>query len=216
MTFADRREAGRLLAARLGHLRGDEYGGVVVLALPRGGVPVADEIASALGAPLDVAVVRKLGVPYQPELGMGAIAEGGVRVLNRDVIRRAGVTEAQVAEVEARERAELERRARRYRGERPRARVEGRTVVVVDDGLATGSTARAACRLARADGASRVVLAVPVAPSGWQTTLRDEADELVAVATPRYFMAIGDFYIDFTQTSDQEVLDCLSHRSTRA
>jgi putative phosphoribosyl transferase len=214
--FADRREAGRLLAARLGHLHRDEHGSVVVLALPRGGVPVGDEIATALGAPLDVTLVRKLGVPYQPELGMGAIAEGGIRVLNRDVIASAGVTGAQLADTEARERAELQRRARRYRGDRPRVRVEGRTVVVVDDGLATGSTARAACRLARTDGASRVVLAVPVAPRGWEAGFRDEADELVAVATPRYFMAIGDFYDDFTQIPDQDVLDCLSHRHTRA
>ncbi|MFF4814233.1 phosphoribosyltransferase family protein [Kitasatospora sp. NPDC001309] len=205
--FTDRAEAGRRLAGRLGHLAGP---GTVVVALPRGGVPVAAEVAAALGAPLDICVIRKLGVPYQPELGMGAIGEDGVRVLNEQVIRLAGVGDGQLAQVERRERAELERRALRYRGDRPAADLRGRTVVVVDDGVATGSTARAACRIVRARGAARVVLAVPVAPRDWTERLSEVADELVCVDTPSPFFAIGEFYADFTQTGDEEVLRLLA------
>ncbi|MGW6913844.1 phosphoribosyltransferase family protein [Kitasatospora sp. NPDC054939] len=206
--FADRTEAGRRLAARLGHLAGTDP---LVVALPRGGVPVAAEVAAALGAPLDICVIRKLGVPYQPELGMGAIGEDGVRVLNDEVVRAAGVAPTQLAEVEARERAELARRARRYRGGRPPADLRGRTVVVVDDGIATGSTARAACLIVRARGAARVVLAVPVAPPDWTARLAGVADELVCVGTPSPFFAIGEFYADFSQTGDEEVLRHLAH-----
>jgi putative phosphoribosyl transferase len=206
MGFADRGDAGRRLAARLGHLRGQR---VVVVGLPRGGVPVAFEVARALGAPLDVIVVRKLGVPFQPELGMGAIGEGGVRVLNREIIQRGGISADELAAVEARERGELERRAFRYRRGRPRQPLDGCTAVVVDDGIATGSTARAACQVARAQGAARVVLAVPVAPPGWQARLGDVADDLVCVSTPQSFYAIGQFYADFSQTTDSEVTACL-------
>ncbi|MFJ6619074.1 phosphoribosyltransferase family protein [Kitasatospora sp. NPDC091335] len=205
--FADRTEAGRRLAARLGRLAGPD---TVVVALPRGGVPVAAEVASALGAPLDICVIRKLGVPYQPELGMGAIGEDGVRVLNEQVIRFSAVTDEQLAEVERQERAELARRARRYRGDRPPADLRGRTVVVVDDGIATGSTARAACRIVRERGAARVVLAVPVAPADWTERLDEVADELVCVGTPSPFFAIGEFYTDFSQTQDEEVLRLLA------
>ena len=206
MTFTDRVDAGRRLATRLQHLRGDE---VVVLGLPRGGVPVAYEVARALDAPLDVIVVRKLGVPFQPELGMGAIGEDGTRIINDEVVRLASVSERELAEVEARERAELERRAQRFRAGRPRAALEGRTVVVVDDGIATGSTALVACQIARAHGAARVVLAVPVAPPGWEVRLGAVADELVCLDTPEMFFAIGQFYADFSQTSDEEVIACL-------
>jgi putative phosphoribosyl transferase len=205
--FPDRREAGRTLATKLGHLRGED---VVVVGLPRGGVPVAAEVARALDAPLDVIVVRKLGVPYQPELGMGAIGEGGVRVINDQVSRLAGISDDELNVVEARERAELGRRAQRFRGDRPRIPLAGRVVVVVDDGVATGSTARAACEVARADGASRVVLAVPVAPPEWTDRLAGAADEFVCVATPQPFDAVGQFYIDFTQTTDDEVIACLN------
>ncbi|MFJ8471399.1 phosphoribosyltransferase family protein [Kitasatospora sp. NPDC094011] len=205
--FTDRTDAGRRLAARLGHLGGPD---TVVVALPRGGVPVAAEVAAALGAPLDICVIRKLGVPYQPELGMGAIGEDGVRVLNEQVIRLAGVGEEQMARVERRERTELERRAGRYRGDRPAADLRGRTVVVVDDGIATGSTAKAACRIVRARGAARVVLAVPVAPPDWTDRLSEVADELVCVDTPSPFFAIGEFYDDFAQTGDAEVLRLLA------
>ena len=201
MPFVDRREAGRRLAERLIFLRGED---AVVLGLPRGGVPVAFEVARALGAPLDVILVRKLGVPFQPELAMGAIGEGGVRVVNSDVVRSAGVTPSEITEVEQREQAELDRRARRYRGDRPRVRLSGRTAVVVDDGIATGSTARAACQVARAQGAARVVLAVPVAPTSTVEELGRDA-EVVCVESHDDFWAIGQFYRDFTQTSDGEV-----------
>ncbi|MGC8471704.1 MAG: phosphoribosyltransferase family protein [Acidimicrobiales bacterium] len=206
MMFEDRFDAGRQLAARLDVLRGEE---TVVLGLPRGGVPVAFEVAGALGAPLDVIIVRKLGVPFQPELGMGAIGEGNVRVLDEEVIQRAGVTEAEVAAVEARERTELERRARRFRDDHPAVPLLGRTAVVVDDGIATGSTARAACQVARAQGATKVVLAVPVAPRGWESRIGSDADELISLATPEPFFAIGQFYDDFSQTTDEEVIECL-------
>ena len=201
MSFADRRDAGRRLAARLRFLRGED---AVVLALPRGGVPVAFEVARALAVPMDVIVVRKLGVPFQPELAMGAIGEGGVVVVNDEVLRLAGVTPSAFAQVEQRARAELDHQARRYRGHRPRAQVAGRTVVVVDDGVATGSTARAACQVAKAQGAARVVLAVPVAPASTVEELEREA-EVVCVEAPRHLWAVGQWYRDFTETSDQEV-----------
>jgi len=206
MPFRDRREAGRRLAERLSGLRASSP---LVLGLPRGGVPVAFEVAKALGAPLDILVVRKLGVPYQPELGMGAVGEDGVRVLNADVFRQAGVTEAQLAQVEARERAEVAERATRLRGGRPAIPLQGRTVVIVDDGLATGGTARAAVRVARERGAARVILAVPVAPPETVGTLRRDADDVVAVETPEPFFAIGGWYSDFSPTSDDEVLELL-------
>lgn len=208
MYFADRADAGRRLATRLHHLKGPD---LVVVGLPRGGVPVAAQVAEALGAPLDVCLVRKLGVPFQPELAMGAIGEEGVRVINEEVLRATGVTDRALAAVEEHERGVLEQRARHYRGERQPTRYEGRTVLVVDDGLATGSTALAACRIARARGASRIVLAVPVAPHDWSARLGDAADEGVCLHTPRLFYAIGRFYTDFGQTSDEEVIACLEH-----
>ncbi|AJE39914.1 phosphoribosyltransferase family protein [Streptomyces nodosus] len=212
MVFMDRLEAGRLLGERLCHLRDED---VVVLGLPRGGVPVAAEVAEALGAPLDVCLVRKLGVPYQPELGMGALGEDGVRVINDAVVREARVTPEELARVERNEREVLERRGRRYRGGRAPVRVDGRTVVVIDDGVATGSTARAACRIARARGAARIVLAVPVAPHDWTERLGGEADELVALDTPLDFYAVGQFYIDFAQVDDREVAVCLERTAGR-
>ena len=206
MRFRDRRDGGRQLADRLLHLAGED---VVVLGLPRGGVPVAAEVAARLGAPLDVIMVRKLGVPFQPELAMGAIGEGDVRVLDEEVVRVTRVTTEELRGVEGRERLELERRAHVFRGGRPRVPLAGRTAVVVDDGVATGSTARAACLVARAQGAARVVLAVPVAPAGWEARMGGVADELVAVATPEGFMAVGQFYADFHQTSDDDVVRLL-------
>jgi putative phosphoribosyl transferase len=206
MPFADRSDAGRRLADRLEQFRGED---VVVLGLPRGGVPVASEVAQALGAPLDVIVVRKLGLPFQPELAMGAIGEGGVRIVDRDLIRRALVSDEELAAVEASERAELDRRARRFRGDRTPAPLAGRTAIVVDDGVATGSTARAACQVARARGAARVVLAVPVGPPDSITELSAVADEVVCLETHTWFAAIGQFYADFSQTPDEEVLDLL-------
>ncbi len=213
MLFIDRTDSGRQLAARLTHLKDAD---VVVVGLPRGGVPVAYEVATALGAPLDVIVVRKLGVPFQPELGMGAVGEGGVRVINDEVVRQAGVSPEEMAAVETRERSEVERRAVRFRGARESVPLAGRTVVVVDDGIATGSTARAACQVARAAGAARVVLAVPVAPPGWEHSFRGEADELVTLATPGDFFAIGQFYRDFSQVPDDDVTAYLDRAARRA
>ncbi|MFF0479066.1 phosphoribosyltransferase family protein [Streptomyces sp. NPDC004284] len=206
MFFSDRSDAGRQLAARLDHLKGHD---VVVLGLPRGGVPVAAEVADALDAPLDICLVRKLGVPYQPELAMGALGEGGVRVLNERVLRETRVSDRDLAAVEEREHTELDQRALRYRGSRTPVPLDGRTVVVVDDGLATGATALAACRVVRARGAARIVLAVPVAPKGWTARLGGEADETVSVHAPELFFAIGQFYRDFSQTPDAEVIACL-------
>ena len=206
MVFADRDDAGRRLAARLRHLRDEP---VVVLGLPRGGVPVAFQVAQALGAPLDVIVVRKLGVPFQPELAMGAVGEGGARVIDRQIVEEAGVSEHALAAVQAREQAAVEARAARYRARWPRQPLDGRVAVVVDDGVATGSTARAACRIARANGAARVVLAVPVAPPGWGASIGADADELVCVSTPPGFFAVGQCYARFPQVSDDEVMACL-------
>ncbi|HCU97447.1 MAG TPA: phosphoribosyl transferase [Actinobacteria bacterium] len=206
MPFFDRSDAGRRLAARLTHLQDED---VVVLGLPRGGVPVAAQVARALRAPLDVIVVRKLGVPVQPELGMGAIGEGDVRIINPEVVRIVRVSQDEIAAVEARERAELERRARRFRGDRPRTPLTGRTAIIIDDGIATGSTARAACQVARAQGAGRVVLAVPVAPPSTCADLAADADEVICLETPEHFLAIGEWYRDFSQTSDDEVIGLL-------
>ncbi len=207
MLFRDRVDAGQQLAAKLHHLRGSK---VVVLGLPRGGVPVAAEVARALGAPLDIIVVRKLGVPFQPECAMGAIGEDGARVINEETVWFAGVSPSELAATEQREEQEIARRARRYRGGRERQSLAGRVAVVVDDGIATGATARAACQVARALGAARVILAVPVAPEGWQARIGADADEAVSVSTPPSFFAIGQFYDDFSQTSDAEVTACLN------
>ena len=205
--FRDRREAGGSLAGRVLHLRD---AGPVVLALPRGGVPVGFAVARALSAPLDVIVVRKLGVPFQPELGMGAIGEGGVRVLDHESVRLARVTPDEIEAAEARERVELERRLRVYRDARPMVSLAGRTAIVVDDGIATGGTARAALQIARLHGARRVVLAVPVAPPEVFHELAGVADEVVVVRTPSPFVAIGKWYEDFSQTTDDEVRDLLA------
>lgn len=212
MPFRDRRDAGRQLAGRLAHLADSD---AVVVALPRGGVPVAAQIAEALRLPLDVIVVRKLGVPYQPELGMGAIGEDGARVLNPSIVAAARVGDDQIAAVEERERVELLRRVSSFRGDRPRVSLDGRTVIVVDDGVATGSTARAAIEVARLQGAGRVVLAVPVAPPETVAALQSVADEVVVVEAPAHLSAIGAWYEDFSQTSDNEVVTLLGAASAR-
>jgi putative phosphoribosyl transferase len=213
-TFRDRTDGGRQLASELSHLRGSD---VVVLGLPRGGVTVAFEIAESLDAPLDVIVVRKVGTPWQPELAMGAIGEDGVRVVNEEILRHVGASDADFAQVEQREREELQRRASRFRGAAPRADLVGRVAVVVDDGIATGSTARAACQVARAHGADRVVLAVPVAAPESVRALADDADEIVCVHEPPWLRSVGEWYDDFTQVDDQTVVDLLerAHRRRR-
>lgn len=206
MRFTDRSDAGRQLARELGFLRDSD---AVVLGLPRGGVPVAFEVAVELGAPLDVIVVRKLGLPAQPELAMGAIGEGGVRILNEAVLQRAWVTGADLAAVAQRERRELDRQAREFRAGRPRVDIFGRTAVVVDDGIATGSTARAACLVARAQAAARVIMAAPVGSPGSAAVLRGSCDEVYCLRTPESFSSVGEWYEDFAPVPDAEVADLL-------
>jgi putative phosphoribosyl transferase len=200
--FTDRADAGRQLAGGLGYLRGRD---VVVLGLPRGGVPVAFEVAAELGAPLDVIVVRKLGLPAQPELAMGAIGEGGVRILNEAVVQQARVTASDLMAVEETERRELDRQARTFRAGRPRVNVAGRTAVLVDDGIATGSTARAACLVARAQGAVRVIMAAPIGPPGSAAALRTSCDEVRCLWTPTSFSSVGEWYEDFAPVPDAAV-----------
>jgi putative phosphoribosyl transferase len=205
IVFVDRVEAGRRLADELEFLRSQD---VVVLGLPRGGVPVAFEVAKALAAPLDVIVVRKLGVPYQPELAMGAVGEDGARVVAAEVLSRSGVSAAEFAEVERRERANLEARVTRLRQGRTRIDLTGRTAVLVDDGMATGATARAACLVARQLDAARVIVAAPVVPLA---TVRDfpEADAVIYVSAPDPFRAVGAHYRQFPAVSEDAVLELL-------
>ena len=206
--FRDRYEAGRQLAAKLSAYA--ERSDVVVLALPRGGVPVAFEVARALGAPLDVFLVRKLGVPGHEELALGAIASGGVRVLNAEVVRELGIAPDAIEAVTTRETEELARRERVYRDDRPAPEVAGRTVILVDDGLATGATMRAAVAALGAEGVARLVVAVPVAAADTCDAFRTEVDEIVCAVTPEPFYAVGFWYEDFTPTPDAEVHDLLS------
>ena len=200
--FRDRADAGRLLAERLSHYAGRDD--VLVLGLPRGGVPVAAEVARSLGAPLDVFLVRKLGLPGQEELAMGAIASGGARVLNEELVETLGIPEALIDAVAAREEEELRRRERLYRGERPPPEVEGKTVILVDDGLATGSSMRAAVAALRRRRPARIVVAVPTAPVSTCEELRPEVDELLCARTPQPFYAVGIWYENFNQTTDEE------------
>ena len=209
--FEDRSDAGESLARRLGEFAQRED--VIVLALPRGGVPVGYVVARALNVPLDVFVVRKLGTPGQPELAMGAIASGGVRVLNRDVVDTFGIPESLIQQVAEAEQEELERREKQYRGERPPLDVRGRTVILVDDGLATGSSMRAAAAALEERGAARIVVAVPVAAGVTCDLLRAEGLEVVCAATPEPFFAVGQWYRDFAQTSDREVSEWLEKAS---
>lgn len=206
--FRDRADAGLKLAQALAAYA--HRSRLLVLALPRGGVPVGFEVAKALGAPLDLCIVRKLGVPGQPELAMGAVAPGGVRVLDEEVVGTLGISEAAIAVVEARERQELERRIQAYRGGRPLPEVQGRTVILVDDGVATGATMRAALQALRAQAPAALVVAVPVAPREALAGLRDLADEVVCLRRPDPFFAIGEWYEDFRQTGDEEVKGLLA------
>jgi putative phosphoribosyl transferase len=206
MPFRDRRDAGRRLAVLLERYRDQDP---LVLGLPRGGVVVAAEVAYALDAPLDVWVVRKIGAPDQPELALGALSEGGAQYLNQELMQSGGVSRRDLGPTIDRERAELERRVRLFRGPGSRPDVRGGTVIVVDDGLATGATARAALRDLRALGAARVVLAAPVAAPDTVKSLRHEADEIVCLEIPPAFGAVGAFYVDFEPTTDEEVLGLL-------
>lgn len=208
MPFSNRREAGRSLAQALIHHRDRRP---VVLALPRGGVPVAAEVASALGAVLDLIIVRKIGVPYQPELAMGALADGPAPLVvrNEEVIRMARVSEEDFALVRDRELAEIQRRRSRYLANRPHTDLQGRVVIVIDDGIATGATTRAALRAVRAQRPARLILAIPVAPTEVLRELQGEADEIVCLESYRHFSAIGFFYADFAQISDDEVTGIL-------
>ena len=205
--FADRRQAGKQLATRLAAYA--DRSDVIALALPRGGVPVAFEVARALHAPLDVFLVRKLGVPGHEELAMGAIASGGVSVLNEEVISRIPVSRSAIDEIAYREEEELKRRERLYRGDRAAPSVQGRTVILIDDGVATGSTMRAAALALRKMQPSKIIVAVPVAAADTCADLRIEVDEVICGATPEPFMAVGAWYSDFKQTSDDEVRDLL-------
>jgi len=203
MLFRDRLDAGRQLAHELSRYAGRDD--VVVLALPRGGVPVGFEVARALGAPLDVFLVRKLGVPGREEFAMGAIASGGVRVLNDEAVEGLGIPPEVIEQVAERERQELARREREYRDDRPSPDVRGKVVILVDDGLATGSTMRAAVAALRGSGPGRIVVAVPVGSSETCVGLRAEADEVVCAREPDPFHSVGEWYEDFTQTTDEEV-----------
>jgi putative phosphoribosyl transferase len=213
MRFHDRTEAGRLLARELERYSGRDD--VVVLALPRGGVPVGYEVAKALGAPFDVFVVRKLGVPGHRELAMGAIASGGLIVVDQELVRRLGIPEELIPRAIADELRELERREAAYRGDREPPQLEGKTVILVDDGLATGATMRAAALAVRERNSARVIVAVPVAPAETRERLRDDVDDVVCALTPEPFYAVGFWYDDFSQTSDDEVRELLA-RTTEA
>ncbi len=209
MRFRDRKEAGLRLAAALSAHRGERP---IILALPRGGVPVAAEVAAALGAPLDLVLVRKIGLPYQKELAMGAVVDGThpTIVRNEDVIAAAGVAEDEFQSVCRDELAEIDRRRRLYAGGRPPIDVAGRTVIVVDDGLATGATMRAALRALRTRNPKRLIMAVPVGPDDTLAAMANEADEIVCLETPAFFGAIGTYYGDFRQIDDDEVIAMLA------
>ncbi|HEY6022629.1 MAG TPA: phosphoribosyltransferase [Pseudolabrys sp.] len=215
MPFTDRNDAGQQLARALASYKGRRP---VVLALPRGGVPVAAKVAEALDAPLDLLLVRKIGVPFQPELAMGAVVDGvsPVTVRNDDVISLSGVTEQEFAAARDRELAEIERRRKTYIGSRPHPDLAGHVVIVVDDGIATGATTRAALQALRLRKPSKLVLAVPVAPTDTLRALKDEADEIVCLEDYENFGAIGLFYSDFRQVSDGEVIELLARHPVKA
>jgi putative phosphoribosyl transferase len=212
-TFSNRTEAGRLLAEKL--VKYADRTDVIVLGLPRGGVPVAYEVAKRLGVPLDVFIVRKLGVPGFEELAVGAIASGGVRVLNEDVLRALPNADETIESITARETAELERREQSYRDGRPAPELRDRIVILIDDGLATGATMRAAVKALRQRGAAKIVVAVPVGPPDTCREFEDQADEVICTSVPEFFQAVGQYYEDFSQTSDDEVRELLARAAEK-
>ncbi len=214
LPFKNRKSAGNLLAQALSAYRDRQD--LVVLALPRGGVPVGAKVAEAMDAPLDVMIVRKLGTPGQEELAMGAIASGGIRVLNEELVTFAGIDQETIDEVSTLEQKELERQEKIYRGGRARVDLEGQTVLLVDDGLATGTTMRAAVQATRAEGAAVIVVAIPVAPPDTIEQLYNIADDVVCLQSPEPFGGVGLWYLDFRQTTDQEVIDLLYSARTRS
>jgi putative phosphoribosyl transferase len=212
LPFADRAEAGRILGAKL--VAYSRRRDVIVLGLPRGGVPLAYEVARVLSVPLDVLVVRKLGTPWQRELAMGAVAPGNVQVLDLSLVKQLGVSSEAIEEVATAERKELERQERLYRGNRQSLSVAGKTVILVDDGIATGACILAAIAAVRKQGATRIIVAVPVAPASACSAIRMEADEVISVAEPEMFFAVSQWYEDFSQTSDEEVRKLLEKSSS--
>lgn len=210
--FKDRHDAGKQLAGRLSRYAGDTH--AVVLALPRGGVPVAFEVAAALRFPLDVFLVRKLGVPGHEELAMGAVASGGIRVLNEEVIQSLSISEKQIAAVATQEEQELRRRQAAYRGDRPEPQIEGKTIILIDDGVATGASMRAAVAAIRKTGPTRIVVAVPTAASETCEAFGREVEEMICLHTPQPFYSVGQWYEDFSQTTDREVVDLLRRAGT--
>lgn len=207
MIFRDRREAGRLLGEKLSFLKGKEN--LLVLAIPRGGVVVGSEVAKALGAPLDVYITRKIGAPYNPELAIGAIASDGTLILDRSLASRLGVSEEYVKAQSAREREEIERRMRRYRGSRASPDLEGKRVILVDDGIATGATIEATIDALQKRGLEELILAIPVAPRETVERLKRKVDRLICLHAPEIFWAVGSFYLTFDQTTDEEVVALL-------
>lgn len=207
MIFRDRREAGRLLAERLSSLKGQKD--LLVLAIPRGGVVVGSEVAKALGAPLDVYITRKIGAPYNPELAIGAIASDGTLILDRSLASRLGASQEYIEAQSAREREEIERRMRRYRGDRPSPDLKGKRVILVDDGIATGATIEATIDALQKTGLEELILAVPVGPRDTIGRLESKVDRLICLHSPEIFWAVGSFYMAFGQTTDEEVIALL-------
>ncbi len=214
MRFRDRHEAGRLLAEKLDFLRGREN--LIVLGVPRGGVVVAYEIAKALDAPLDVYITRKIGAPYNPELAIGAVASDGTVILDEELVNRLGITPDYIEAETARQRAEIERRLVEYRRERPPLLIAERTVILTDDGVATGATILATIRALTAQHPAELILALPVGPPDTIARLKKEVDELICLSAPRLFWAVGAFYVDFSQTTDEEVKSLLEKRQAQA
>lgn len=204
--FKDRRDAGRKLGK---HLQGEIEGDIIVIGLPRGGVEVAFEVARALKAPLDVIVARKIGAPMQPELGIGAVAPGGIMILDEGKVRQLGLSDEQIEKAAEKERTEMRRRLKEYRGEENMPDLSGKTAVIVDDGLATGVTARASIRAARAAGAKRIILAIPVCAKESATEISDEVDRLICLEAPERFVAVGIWYEQFDQTTDAHVIELM-------